>query len=79
MFQYHPGSLGLNRTGWTSLYQLTGHYGNQWQFLMINVQHSAHEHDERALVFEAKRGDGYLGDMAIDDVVLYPDECEAIG
>jgi len=30
------------------------------------------------LAFQGRRGNGWMGDMAIDDVVIYPASCDAI-
>ena len=62
-------------TQWTPLYSIVGERGNLWQQLDITVIYKPRISSKRRLIFEAVRGDGYLGDIAIDDVALQGESC----
>ena len=53
-----------------------GDHGNAWHSLSLTLQYKELKHSDRSLVFEAVRGDGFLGDVALDDVMLHTGECE---
>ena len=67
------GSLELlistNGTAWTSLWSLSGNQGNTWYARSINL--AAYAGQTVMFRFKGRRGTGYEGDAAIDNIKIY--------
>eukprot|EP00966_Prymnesium_polylepis_P088606 2050492-Prymnesium_polylepis.2 len=61
MYGSNTGSLHLLSTDWVEVWSLAGDQGDTWHRATATVQGSS-------FTFEAVRGGGYRGDMAVDEV-----------
>lgn len=77
----HVGQLALlvrsSQTEDTVL-TLTGSQGQQWKRIEVDLSYYAGPY-ALSLVFDAERGFGYLGDIALDDVTVSRDMCNLPG
>ncbi len=78
MYGSNMGSLNVDvRKGgnWINLWSIAGDQGNQWFIKSIDL--SAYEGDTVQFRFRGKTGNNFRSDIAIDDIFVGPDICEA--
>ena len=78
MFGSNTGNLTVyiqTNSDTYKLYKAIGNHGDSWRELQLNIGHSRWKLGDISILFEATRGDGYRGDMAIDDVTIGPTSC----
>ena len=79
MYGDNIGSLNVflhNDEQQHKLYTIKGEQGDIWQDIKLNIEHSRWMIvGEISIIFEAVRGDGYMGDIAIDNIVITMDGC----
>ena len=63
----------------THLYALEGHQGDEW--IRVELEIGPRDNDDTVVgvQFEARRGHGYAGDMALDDIAFHHGECDVTG
>ncbi|XP_078610727.1 scavenger receptor cysteine-rich domain-containing group B protein-like isoform X2 [Branchiostoma floridae x Branchiostoma japonicum] len=73
-FAYHMYGTDVNQlrvlVGSTVVWSRSYNQGNTWHLASVDVQI-----DNSQVIFEGVRGSSYRGDIAIDDVFLYPGAC----
>ena len=62
-------------TGRTLLWKMVGNHGKKWLTARVSLPPSP----GRRIVFEGVRGDGALGDIAIDDISRSSGKCPPPG
>ena len=65
----------MTRDDWSPVYAITGDQGNIWHNIHVTINKPSGVTGEHVLVFLVTRGQGYLGDVAIDDVVVSNKGC----
>ena len=80
MFGPHIGTLEvhkqINGGNKQRLFMLSGYQGNTWSQAQVQIISDSRPFH---LLFVAHRGDGWAGDMAIDDVMLRNGSCDIPG
>ncbi|XP_065060870.1 meprin A subunit beta-like [Rhopilema esculentum] len=74
---YHMGTFNVyieEDARKTLLFSKTGPVGSQWNRQSLTLRPKK----EYKIVFEAIRGGGYQGDIALDDVYFMPGECKSV-
>ena len=63
----------------THLYALDGHQGDEWIRVELEIGPRNNDGIFAGVQFEARRGNGYAGDLALDDIAFRHGECFVIG
>ncbi|BCR05572.1 c-type cytochrome [Desulfuromonas versatilis] len=78
-FKYHMygsqiGSLELQAnsgSGWTTVWSKTGNQGNSWKSASVDLEALGYSSGNVSLRFKFAYGTGYLGDIALDEVLVH--------
>ena len=57
---------------WTEIWTTYGNKGKKWNYQILNLKQDIGHYK---IVFEAVRGDGSKGDIALDDIVIANRQC----